>query len=52
MNNYPVDIRRFPEVIEITLKTGGQFFVPGDTWLTSAKKMGYARSDIQTAKRV
>jgi hypothetical protein len=52
MNNYPLDIRRFPEVVEITLKTGGQFFVPAGTWLTSARKMGYTLDSIQTAKRV
>jgi hypothetical protein len=52
MNNYPLDIRMYPEVVEITLKTGGQFFVPAGTWLTSAKKMGYALDDIDTAKRV
>jgi hypothetical protein len=52
MNNYPLDIRQFPEVVEITLKTGGQFFVPGGTWLSSAQKMGYDLDDIKTAKRV
>jgi hypothetical protein len=52
MNNYPLDIRRYPEVIEITLKTGGEFFVPAGTWLATARKMGYTLNDIQTAKRV
>jgi hypothetical protein len=52
MNNYPLDIRRYPEVIEITLKTGGEFFVPAGTWLATARKMGYALSDIQKASRV
>ena len=52
MNNYPLDIRRYPEVIEITLKTGGEFFVPAGTWLTTARKMGYALNDIQKARRV
>jgi hypothetical protein len=52
MNNYPLDIRRYPEVIEITLKTGEQFFAPAGTWLTSARKLGYDLKDIETAKRV
>jgi hypothetical protein len=52
MKYYPLDIRRYPEVVEITLKTGGEFFVPAGTWLTSARKMGYALSDIQKARRV
>jgi hypothetical protein len=52
MNNYPLDIRRYPEVVEITLKTGGQFFVPAGTWLSSSRKMGYDLNDIQTAKAV
>jgi hypothetical protein len=52
VNNYPLDIRRYPEVIEITLKTGGQFFVPAGTWLNSSRKMGYDLGDIQKARRV
>jgi len=52
MNIYPLDIRRYPEVVEITLNSGGQFFVPGGTWLTSIRKMGYSHRDIKTAKRV
>jgi hypothetical protein len=40
------------EIVEITLKTGEVFTVPGDTWLTSVRKMGYTLDDIDTAYRV
>ena len=40
------------EIVEITLKTGEKFVVPGDTWLTSVRKMGYALDDIERAIRV
>lgn len=49
MNNYPLDIRRFPEVVEVTLKTGEQVLVPGGTWLTSVRKLGYDLSDVAKA---
>ena len=40
------------EIVEITLKTGEKFIVPGDTWLSSLRKMGYDLNDIDTAFRV
>jgi hypothetical protein len=52
MNNYPLDIRRYPELVEVTLKSGGSFFAPAGTWLSSAKKLGYSLKDIDTARRV
>lgn len=49
MNIYPLDIRRFPEVVEITLKSGEQVLVPGGTWLTSVRKLGYDLKDVAKA---
>ena len=52
MNTYPLDIRRFPDVVEITLKTGEQVLVPGGTWLTSVRKLGYDLSDVAKAVNI
>jgi hypothetical protein len=52
MNIFPLDIRKFPEVVEITLKTGEQVLLPGGTWLTSIKKLGYTLDDVATAYAV
>lgn len=49
MNIYPIDIRRFPEVVEITLKSGEQVLVPAGTWLSSIKKLGYGLDDVAKA---
>jgi predicted secreted protein len=37
------------EIVEVTLKTGEVFTVPGGTWYTSMLEMGYTLDDIDTA---
>lgn len=52
MNIYPIDIRKFPEVMEITFKSGEQVLVPAGTWLASVKKLGYSLDDVATAYNI